>query len=182
MTRKNAPQRVETDRLILRRPTVNDASLVFERYASDVEVSRYLAWRLHDSADTTRQFLEFSDAEWERWSAGPYLIESREDGRLLGGTGLAFETSYRASTGYVLARDSWGRGYATEAVRAMVEVSQAIGLVRLYALCHVDHDKSARVLEKAGFTKEGVLHRYLEFPNLAPGAPSDVFCYARLLG
>ncbi|HXT68980.1 MAG TPA: GNAT family protein [Vicinamibacterales bacterium] len=181
MTRKKAPERVQTERLILRRPTVNDASVVFERYASDVEVSRYLAWRLHDSADMTRQFLEFSDTEWQRWPAGPYLIESREDGRLLGGTGLAFETSYRASTGYVLARDAWGMGYATEAVRAMVDVSQAIGLVRLYALCHVDHQKSARVLEKTGFTREGVLHRYLEFPNLAPGSPSDVFCFARLL-
>jgi RimJ/RimL family protein N-acetyltransferase len=109
------------------------------------------------------------------------LIESRADGRLLGGTGLAFETTYRASTGYVLARDSWGLGYATEAVRAMVEVSRQVGLVRLYAICHVDHARSARVLEKAGFSREGVLHRYLEFPNLAPGAPSDVYCYARLI-
>jgi RimJ/RimL family protein N-acetyltransferase len=182
MTKKKAPERIETPRLILRRPHVSDAVTVFERYANDVEVSRYLAWRLHDSADMTRQFLEFSDTEWERWPAGPYLIESRADGRLLGGTGLAFETRYRASTGYVLARDSWGQGYATEAVEAMVAVSQGIGLVRLYALCHVDHLKSAHVLEKAGFMREGILQRYLEFPNLAPGAPSDVYCYARLLG
>jgi len=181
MTRTTAPERIATPRLILRRPTLEDAQPVFDCYASDVEVSKYLAWRLHDSPDMTRQFLQFSESEWERWPAGPYLIESREDGRLIGGTGLAFETSYRASTGYVLARDAWGKGYATEAVRAMVEVSRLIGLVRLYAICHVDHGKSARVLEKSGFTREGILQRYLEFPNLAPGAPSDVYCYARLL-
>ena len=179
---KKAAERVETERLILRRPAVHDAAAVFARYASDVEVSRYLAWQLHQSADMTRAFLEFSDTEWNRWPAGPYLIESREDGRLLGGTGLSFETPYRASTGYVLAKDSWGMGYATEAVRAMVEVSQSLGVVRLYAICHVDHGKSARVLEKTGFAREGILKRYLEFPNLAPGWPSDVYCYARLFG
>jgi ribosomal-protein-alanine N-acetyltransferase len=179
--KKKAPERVETERLILRRPRVTDAPAVYARYAGDVEVSRYMAWRLHQSAEMTRAFLEFSDAEWERWPAGPYLIECRENGRLLGGTGLSFETAYRASTGYILARDSWGQGYATEAVRAMVEVSRSVGLVRLYALCHVDHDKSARVLKKTGFECEGILKRYLEFPNLAPGKPSDVYCYARLL-
>ena len=177
----NAPERVETARLILRRPTVHDAPEVFARYAGDVEVSQYMAWQLHRSPEMTRAFLEFSDSEWTRWPAGPYLIESRETGELLGGTGLAFETRYRASTGYVLARDAWGKGYATEAVHAMVEISQDIGVVRLYALCHVDHDTSARVLEKAGFTREGILRKYLEFPNLAPGEPADVYCYARLL-
>lgn len=177
---KKAPERVETERLVLRRPTVDDAQAVFDCYASDVEVSRYLAWRLHQSSEMTRSFLEFSDAEWTRWPAGPYLIESRADGRLLGGTGLAFETSYRASTGYVIARGDWGRGYATEAVQAMVDVSRQVGVVRLYALCHVDHCKSARVLEKTGFAREGILQKYLEFPNLAPGNPSDVYCYARL--
>ena len=176
-----APEQFETGRLRLRRPRVDDADRVFATYAGDPEVSRYLAWRLHQSPDTTRSFLEFSDDEWQKWPGGPYLVESREDGRLLGGTGFAFETHYRASTGYVFAREAWGRGYATEAVNAIVEIGKGIGLIRLYALCHVEHDKSARVLEKTGFTYEGVLQRYLEFPNLAPGAPSDVRCYARVL-
>jgi RimJ/RimL family protein N-acetyltransferase len=178
-TRK-APERIETARLILRRPRVQDAEEVFARYASDREVSRYLAWRLHESPATTRAFLEFSDAEWERWPAGPYLVESREDGRLLGGSGFAFETPYRASTGYVFARDAWGQGYATEALLAEVEVAWAMGVVRLYAVCHVDHVASTRVLEKARFRKEGVLQRYLEFPNLDAGGPADVWCYSRI--
>lgn len=175
-----APERIETERLVLRRPRVDDAGEVFRRYASDLEVSRYLAWRLHESAEMTRAFLEFSEAEWARWPGGPYLIESRADGRLLGGTGLAFETPYRASTGYVLAKDSWGQGIATEAVNAVVDAGKLLGLARLYALCHVDHDRSARVLEKTGFTREGILRRYLEFPNLAPGKPADVYCYAQV--
>jgi len=51
---------------------------------------------------------------------------------------------------------------------------------RLYALCHVEHLASARVLEKAGLRREGTLRRYLLFPNLPATLPSDVFCYAAL--
>jgi RimJ/RimL family protein N-acetyltransferase len=154
---------------------------MFARYANDRDVGRYLAWRQHESEGTTRAFLEYCEGEWRRWAAGPYLIESRADGRLLGGTGFAFETPYRASIGYVLAKDAWGQGYATEAVVAQIEIARALGVVRLYALCHVDHGRSARVLERAGFDREGVLHQYLVFPNLAPESPADVSCYVKLL-
>ncbi len=157
-----------------------DAGAMFARYASDIEVSRYLAWQCHPSVDMTRQFLQFSETEWQRWPAGPYLIERRGTGELIGSTGFAFETPYRASTGYVLARDAWGCGYASEAVNAQVRLAGPLGIVRLYALCHVEHARSARVLEKSGFMFEGVLQKYLEFPNLAPGAPADVRCYSRI--
>jgi ribosomal-protein-alanine N-acetyltransferase len=100
---------------------------------------------------------------------------------LLGSTGFGFETSYRAVTGYVLARDAWGKGYATEALNAIVDVASWIHVVRLYALCHPEHRASWRVLEKCRFTREGTLRRYAEFPNLSPGELSDVFCYARIL-
>lgn len=176
-----APERVETERLILRRPRLEDADDMFARYASDPEVSRYMAWPLHRSPATTRMFLEFSEAEWTKWPAGPYLVESRADGRLIGGSGLAFETLYRASTGYVFAQEAWGQGFATETMRAVIDVAQRLGVVRLYALCHVDHQPSARVLEKTGFVCEGVLRRHLQFPNLGSGGPADVRCYARIM-
>jgi RimJ/RimL family protein N-acetyltransferase len=127
-------------------------------------------------------FLKFSDAEWDRWPAGPYLVFARADGALLGGTGLGFETPLRAVTGYVLAKDAWGQGYATEALTAMVDLACRFGIVRLYAICHSEHRASSRVLEKGGFSREGTLRRHTEFPNLSPGEPCDVFCYARILG
>jgi [ribosomal protein S5]-alanine N-acetyltransferase len=176
-----APERIETTRLLLRKPAVADAEAVFARYASDPEVTRFLGWPRHRSLDATRAFLEFSEAEWRRWPAGPYLVQSLEDGALLGGTGFGFETPYRAATGYVLARDAWGKGYATEALRAVVGAAPPIGLRRLYALCHVDHAASWHVLEKCGFTREGVLRRHSEFPNLSPGEPADVLCYALVI-
>ena len=176
-----ASERIETPRLLLRRPRSEDAGAIFTRYASDAEVTRFLSWPRHESRDQTRAFLDFSDSEWARWPAGPYLIESREDGTLLGSTGLAFETVRRASTGYVLAKDSWGRGYATEALDGVVGIANDVGVRRLYALCHTGHSASARVLEKCGFALEGTLRRHSEFPNLSSGELYDVLCYSRIL-
>jgi RimJ/RimL family protein N-acetyltransferase len=172
---------IESPRLLLRRPTPGDAEAIFTRYASDPEVTRYVGWPRHATVDDTRAFLSFSDSLWERWPAGPYVILSREDRRLLGSTGLIFESPSRASTGYVLARDAWGRGVATEALGAMVDLARKTGVLRLYALCHHAHGASARVLEKANFSREGTLRRYAEFPNLTPGALQDVLCYSRIL-
>lgn len=176
----NAPDTIETPRLLLRRPTGGDAEAIFWRYSGDPEVTRYVGWPAHSSVEQAKTFLAYSDGQWDEWHAGPYLIFSRAAGVLLGGTGLGFETSYRAATGYVLARDAWGRGYATEALHAMVDLARAMGVRRLYALCHTEHRASARVLEKCGFSREAILRRYAEFPNLTPGEPSDVLCYARV--
>ena len=152
---------------------------MFVRYAGAPEVTRYLGWPRHQSVDDTKTFLNFSDAEWSRWPAGPYLIESRSDHKLLGGTGLGFETPSRAVTGYVLARDAWGNGYATEALTPIVNIAEGLGVVRLYALCHPDHPASARVLEKCGFRLEQRLDQSAEFANLNPGRREACLRYVR---
>ena len=176
------PERIETARLVLRRPLPSDASAVFERYAGDPDVTRFVGWPRHRSVADTVAFLQFSDGEWDRRPGGPFLIESRVDGRLLGSTGLQFEAPDRAMTGYVLAADSWGFGYATEALHAMIDVARHTGVVRLYALCHPEHRASGHVLEKCGFTLEGAWRQYAEFPNHSPGVRLDALCYATVCG
>ncbi|MDB6100191.1 MAG: family N-acetyltransferase [Gammaproteobacteria bacterium] len=177
----SAPERVETDRLVLRKPTVADIGAIYARYASDPKVTRFLSWPRHNVIDDTRAFIRFSETEWQGWPAGPYLIEARDTGILLGGTGLGFETAQRAATGYVLAQDAWGRGYATEALHAIVGIAASVAVRRLQALCHPEHAASRRVLEKCGFACEATLRQYAQFPNLRPGEPSDVLCYSRIL-
>ena len=88
---------ITTDRLLLRKPTAADAKAIFDRYASDPMVCHYLAWPMHRTVDDTLAFLEFSDAEWARWPAGPYLIFSKGGDVLYGSTGLAFESPTLAS-------------------------------------------------------------------------------------
>src|SRR5262245_41252999 len=173
-----APETITTDRLILRRPAAEDAAGVFERYASDPEVTRYVSWPRHRTLESSHWFVStFSDSEWEQHPGGPYLIISRATRQILGSTGFGFETPYRATTGYVLARDAWGQGFAVEIMNAIAAQCPGLGVKRLYALCHVDHRRSARVLEKSGFAFEGTLRNYCEFPNLEDTRPADTLCY-----
>ena len=175
-----APERIDTARLVLRRPRQSDAEAIFAAYAGDAEATRYLSWPRHLSIAQTRAFLDFSDDHWATWPAGPYLIESKADRCLAGGSGLVFDSPWCASTGYVLAPRFWGHGYATEALAAMVDLAARTGVIRLYAQCHADHEASRRVLEKGGFEREGLLRRQTVFPNLGPG-PCDAWMYARIL-
>jgi ribosomal-protein-alanine N-acetyltransferase len=173
-----APVEIETPRLALGQPRPADAAAIFERCASDPDVTRFLGWPRHQSIADTLAFLRLSAEQWDGWPGGPYLIRSRGNGRLLGGTGFVFDAPGQAMTGYVLAKDAWGMGFATEALSAVVDVASRIGVARLYALCHPAHRASWRVLEKCGFSRDTTWARQTEFPNLAPGVQQDVFCYA----
>jgi [ribosomal protein S5]-alanine N-acetyltransferase len=176
----NAPECIETARLVLRRPQRRDVDAIFGRYANDPEVTRYLAWPRHRSVQDTLEFLEFSDNEWGHSPGGPYLIQVRDSGQVIGSTGIEFETEYRASTGYVLARDVWGRGFASEALLGIVGTCATLGLFRLHAMVHVDHAASRRVLEKCGFVHEGTLCNHTLFPNIDAQRPFDVASYSRV--
>jgi ribosomal-protein-alanine N-acetyltransferase len=173
-----APELIETARLHLRRPLAHDAEAIYYTYASNPLVTRYLSWPTHRSVDDTRAFISWSDSEWQRWPAGPYLAFDRSsEGRLLGSTGLAFKSQVCAATGYVFAERAWSKGFATESLTAMVQLAQSLGVQRLEAICHVEHRASAHVMEKCGLNYEGVLRAHTRFPNLSPGTLSDVFAY-----
>ena len=174
-----APEFIETERLRLRRPLPSDADAIFARYASDPDVTRYLGWHRHKSIEQTRGFLSFCNDAWRKSLGGPYIIESRDSRTILGSTGFEFENPFRAAVGYVLAKDAWGCGYSTEALRALIAVSPGIGVRYLYAYCHPEHKASSRVLEKCGFTLESTLRNHSEFPNLEGTGPKDVLRYSR---
>jgi ribosomal-protein-alanine N-acetyltransferase len=164
------------------RPAPSDAEAIFERYASDPDVTRYLGWPRHRSLEDTLWFLEFSRAAWERDGAGPLLIRCRADGELLGCTGLSVDAPGEVTTGYVLAKDAWGAGYATEALSAMVEFAKSLGIEELSALCHSEHRASWRVLEKVGFVRSARGARSFVFPNLGGGTEALLVRYERARG
>jgi RimJ/RimL family protein N-acetyltransferase len=126
----------------------------------------------------SRGFVTFSDAEWDRWPAGPLLIESKDDGRLLGSTGLMFDAPTAAGVGYVLAKDAWGRGFATEALAAMTSLADSLGVTRLFALCHPRNGASIRVLEKGGLRLNASFVR-ASFPNLEASDPGEALMFLR---
>lgn len=176
MNELRAPAAIHTARLRLRKPGTGDAEAIFSSYASDPDVCRYLAWSRHRSIRDTLDFLAFSDAAWQRGPAGPYLIFG-EDDELLGSTGLEFAGDGTATTGYCLARKAWGRGYATEALKAMQDLAEKLGLAALTTCVHPEHRASRHVLEKCGFVIDTGNDCRVEFPNLAPGRPLTVVYY-----
>lgn len=173
------PERLETDRLALRRPVADDARAIFERYAQDEEVTRYLTWHPHATLDETRAFLRRCDAGWDTGNDLTWALTLGGDENLIGMVGVR-PRGHKPDIGYVLAREHWGRGYMTEAASAIVTLAlRDPDVHRVWAVCDVDNRASARVLERVGMTHEGVLRRWIVHPNISE-IPRDVNCYARV--
>jgi RimJ/RimL family protein N-acetyltransferase len=87
-------------------------------------------------------------------------------------------SDFKACAGYVLARAYWGNGYTSEALDTLREQVLSIeGIYRFYAFCDVENKASARVMEKAGLQKEGLLRRFFIHPNIS-NEPRDCYVYA----
>jgi ribosomal-protein-alanine N-acetyltransferase len=172
------PDPIVTARLVLRPARVADAAPIFERYAQDPEVTRFLLWAPHRAVSETVEFLCGCEAAWETGAYHPFAICLARDDAPVGMVDVR-PRGHAAEVGYVLARPLWGRGYMSEALRAVCDVALATPeLFRVWGVCDVTNVASGRVMEKAGMTYEGRLARFLVLPNLGP-EPRDVSCYSR---
>ncbi|HET9495274.1 MAG TPA: GNAT family protein [Chloroflexia bacterium] len=157
---------LETERLVLRRPRMEDAADVFE-YRSDPEVIRTVTFDLHvsieDSQAWLQRTLERAPAES---GACVFALELKSSGKMIGTCGIFLDDvgHARAGTAYVLNRAYWGQGLTTEALRAVVDLGfLRLGFNRIFALCLPENVASARVMEKVGMIYEGILREYLFF-------------------
>lgn len=168
---------ITSERLLLRTPRLEDAAAIFEAYAADPEVTRFLAWRPHESPDTVREFLASTLAEMPSGTRMPFVIESRTGATPIGMID-AIIRGHIATIGYVLARPYWGQGLVTEAFEALIrELWKQPKLHRIQAFCDVEHNASARVMEKCGLEREGTLRKWFEHPQLSD-VPRDCLMYA----
>jgi [ribosomal protein S5]-alanine N-acetyltransferase len=173
----NPPETLETARLRLRKPVLEDAEEIFRQYAQDAEVTKYVSWRAHRNQDETRAFLESCLEAMASCKSFHWVIARKGDERLLGMIGARVD-GQRWELGYVLARPYWGRGYMTEAVKALAGWAlKQPEIYRVWAVCDVDNLASARVMEKVGMEREGVLRRWSIHPNVGD-APRDSYCYS----
>jgi RimJ/RimL family protein N-acetyltransferase len=173
------PDTFETARLLLRPVTVADADAIFDNYAQDEEVARYVIWRPHRSRGETQAYVErcvATPAEVER----TYMLVGRKDNVVRGAFALRQRAPHRLDCGYGLARRWWRQGLMTEALTEVTvwALSQP-SVFRIGAVCDVDNIGSARVLEKSGFVREGLLRRWLVHPNISD-EPRDCYSYARV--
>jgi [ribosomal protein S5]-alanine N-acetyltransferase len=145
-------------------------------HANDFEVARQLRDRFphpYTGADAVR-FIEFAIEE----QSGNLAIEV--GGEAAGAIGYVPGTDierFSAEIGYWLGRRFWGRGIATDALRRLTEhLFGEHNLLRLYALPFADNAASMRVLEKAGYEREGLLRS----SSVKHGMPRDQWVYARI--
>lgn len=154
---------LETDRLLLRKMRLDDAGDLFE-YASDPEVARYTTWEAHKTIEVSRTVLSHWMDLYSSSQVAPWGVEHKRDRKLIGTCGFVYWSlrSARAEIGYALSRKYWGRGYTTEAVRAVIAFGyNTMELNRIEARCDPLNVASARVLEKVGMKFEGVLRQQL---------------------
>jgi RimJ/RimL family protein N-acetyltransferase len=167
---------IRTARLTLRAPRLDDVASIYAHYAGDPVVTRYLQWLPHESAAATGSFLARVLAENEHGNPLSWALCLGAEDRVLGMLTLRLH-GHRAELGYVLAHAAWGKGYMPEAAGALSKLALEQGLYRIEANCDVDNVQSARVLEKIGMTREGLLRRYAVHPNIS-NEPRDAYLYA----
>ena len=144
-------RKIETERLILRTVTVDDAEAIF-KWASDPEVNKYMIYPLHANPDVTRDWLKSRDINGsDEFDLGFVL---KETGELIGQGGIFYHEDIDAwSLGYNLRRDYWGQGLVPEAIQAIIDyVDKEKGIRAIVGEFAKENSKSRRVMEKLGMT------------------------------
>lgn len=185
MSESNPPKRLayeelRTPRLGLRRPRESDAPLILASFAADPEVTRFLLWRPHQSIGDAEAAVADRIERLSRGEEYSWLIELSSPQQVIGIISLWVQGA-SAELGFALARSVWGRGLATEAALAVKEWAFGLpGIDRIGASCDPLNRGSARVLDKAGFERNGRIERDVIRPNLQPDPrPSLLFSASR---
>ncbi len=150
---------IDTERLLLRRIVPEDAQDVFV-WMSDPEVCRYERWAPHESVAYSHGYIR---AVFDYESNHTYQWGIQLAGRLIGSVSVAGVDDHdqKATMGYCVAREHWNKGYATEAAKAVITfMFTQVGINRIEASHSINNPASGRVLEKAGFLREGFAKAY----------------------
>ena len=150
---------LKTEDLILRKPRIRDAKDIYS-YASDPEVARYVLWEPHRSVSETASFIRDLRARIRAGCPSSWVVVLRGTGTVIGTVGFVWYSAENnaAELGYSFSREYWNHGYATQALRAVIDaVFSSLPLNRLEAQHDVRNPASGRVMQKCGLTQEGIL-------------------------
>ena len=147
---------LETERLLLRPLSVSDADAVF-LWAGDPLVARYMVYNTYTSVEDVGNWLKSVELQENVYEFG---FVRKQDSLLIGSGSIGPDTSRQDfwGFGYNLRRDCWGKGYATEAAKAMIRFARETFGITRFSSSHVEANKaSGHVMEKCGlhFVKYG---------------------------
>ena len=148
---------IQTPRLTLRPHVPEDAAILHRDFGADDSLSRYSGWNPYatpeQARETVRAFIgRYADPRFYGWA-----IEY--EGRMIGTIG-AYDydpEKNQIEVGFSIERASWGKGYAAEALRAVLEyLTVQEGIAHVTAWCASDNIASSRTMEKAGMQLSGI--------------------------
>ncbi|MEW7008586.1 GNAT family N-acetyltransferase [Lentilitoribacter sp. EG35] len=171
------PERIETERLILRKAQASDAAILHDAYMTDPDVPKFMSWKPHTELSKSEWWIDHCIKQWEAGKNYEFVIEYK--GKPMGMAGMHLMPP-RVSFGYVIASAYWGRGIVPEALTMLINWALAQDKIyRAQIFCHVDNRNSQRVIEKCGLEYEGTLRRYFIHPNIS-SEPTDCKMYSKI--
>ncbi len=147
---------LETKRLLLRKMKNGDAKEIFDNWTSDHEVAKYMRWDVHVNIDTTIDWVN-EVVQCNTNNQYLWVIEKKDNNQLIGAISITINNqgSYYEA-GYNIMKAMWNKGYASEAMLAVIEFSRdMLGLKKLYCMHATNNIASKRVIEKCGFIYHG---------------------------
>lgn len=156
-------QEIETERLLLRKFKIEDATQMFNNWARYPENVKYLSWLPHKSIDETYQILdkwlnEYKNKDYYRW-----CITLKDTHEAIGGIDVVeiMELRSTCEIGYVLSKNYWNRGIMTEALKAVLNyLFKKVNFNRIQLRHHIENIASGKVMQKCGLKYEGILRQY----------------------
>ena len=154
---------IETDRLILRQFTMDDAPAMYRNWASDDAVTKHLTWPTHASVEVSKMVLSDWTASYAKDDYYQWAIVLKENGPEPIGSISAVHIHEKidgAVMGYCMGRSHWGKGIMTEALTALIDFFfTEVGVNRIEADHDPNNPASGRVMEKSGMIYEGTLRQ-----------------------
>lgn len=169
---------LETDRLLLRGLSENDAEGIFS-ILSNENVTRYYGKEAFKNINEAKDFITYFQNKFKENRGFRWGIELKSTHELIGTIGLDAWVSQqrRAQIGYEIHPDYWNQGYALEAVLKIISFGfQSLQLIRVGAIVFPENKPSNRLLLKIGFQREGLLRKYIH----QNGVSHDTYIYSIL--
>ncbi len=173
-------QMMATDRLTLRRFTVEDAENMFYNWSNDPEVTKYLTWPPQESVESTEAFLAQWESEYDNNEVYRWAIELNDTEQPIGAVEV-ISLDDRVSSAQIslrLGREYWNQGYAKEVIPEIIRfLMGSVGAARVWAQCDALNVYAAKAMEACGMEKEGILRR----AGLNNNGIADLAIYAKVL-
>ena len=153
---------IETERLILRAFTMEDADAMFRNWAGDDQVTKHLTWPTHSSVEVSRMVLSDWTSHYPEPDFYNWAIVLKELGEPIGSIAVVGTDKKvdGATMGYCMSRAHWRRGIMAEALTALVDfLIGEVGFNRVEADHDPNNPASGRVMEKSGMLHEGIMRQ-----------------------